>query len=119
MGVGAGSRQPFRRAKESCAVVICDCLEPRDDTLFDPLVLEYLNRLRACGYIIMEAAREGAVLRLHPSMMRVLVVTIKLLPAAASHATGSDSQRPFAIAVAGLLSAALVMGIFFLPALQV
>ncbi len=83
------------------------------------IMLEYINQLRARGYIIMEAAVEGAVLRLRPIMMTMLVATLGLLPAATSHAIGSDSQRPFAIVIVGGLIAALVMSIFLLPTLYV
>ena len=83
------------------------------------IMLEYINQLRARGYIIIEAAVEGAVLRLRPIMMTMLVATLGLLPAATSHAIGSDSQRPFAIVIVGGLMAALVMSIFLLPTLYV
>ena len=68
---------------------------------------------------IEDAAVEGAVLRLRPIMMTMLVATLGLLPAATSHAIGSDSQRPFAIVIVGGLMAALVMSIFLLPTLYV
>jgi cobalt-zinc-cadmium resistance protein CzcA len=42
-----------------------------------------------------------------------------LLPAALSHAIGSDSQRPFAIIIVGGLLANLVIGVFLLPTLYV
>jgi heavy metal efflux system protein len=83
------------------------------------IMLEYINQLRARGYIIMEAAVEGAVLRLRPIMMTMLVATLGLLPAATSHAIGSDSQRPFAIVIVGGLMAALAISIFLLPTLYV
>jgi cobalt-zinc-cadmium resistance protein CzcA len=49
----------------------------------------------------------------------MLVATLGLLPAAMSHAIGSDSQRPFAIVIVGGLTAALVLSIFLLPTLYV
>jgi cobalt-zinc-cadmium resistance protein CzcA len=52
-------------------------------------------------------------------MMTMLVATLGLLPAATSHAIGSDSQRPFAIVIVGGLMAALVLSIFLLPTLYV
>jgi cobalt-zinc-cadmium resistance protein CzcA len=52
-------------------------------------------------------------------MMTMLVATLGLLPAALSHAIGSDSQRPFAIVIVGGLIAALIMSIFLLPTLYV
>jgi cobalt-zinc-cadmium resistance protein CzcA len=83
------------------------------------IMLEYINQLRARGYTPEGAAIEGAVLRLRPIMMTMLVATLGLLPAAMSHAIGSDSQRPFAIVIVGGLMAALVLSIFLLPTLYV
>ena len=64
---------------------------------------------------IEDSAVEGAVLRLRPIMMTMLVATLGLLPAATSHAIGSDSQRPFAIVIVGGLMVGLIMNIFLLP----
>jgi len=83
------------------------------------IMLEYINQLRARGNSIEDAAVEGAVLRLRPIMMTMLVATLGLLPAALSHGIGSDSQRPFAIVIVGGLIADLVMSIFLLPTLYV
>jgi cobalt-zinc-cadmium resistance protein CzcA len=83
------------------------------------IMLEYINQRRARGHSIEESAIEGAVLRLRPIMMTMLVATLGLLPAALSHEIGSDSQRPFAIVIVGGLMAALAISIFLLPALYV
>jgi cobalt-zinc-cadmium resistance protein CzcA len=83
------------------------------------IMLEYINQRRARGYSIEDSAVEGAVLRLRPIMMTMLVATLGLLPAAMSHAIGSDSQRPFAIVIVGGLISDLVMSIFLLPTLYV
>ena len=83
------------------------------------IMLEYINQLRVRRYSIEDAAVEGAVLRLRPIMMTMLVATFGLLPAALSHAIGSDSQRPFAIVIVGGLIAALAISIFLLPTLYV
>jgi len=83
------------------------------------IMLEYINQLRVGGYTIEESAVEGAVLRLRPIMMTMLVATFGLLPAALSHAIGSDSQRPFAIVIVGGLISDLAMSIFLLPTLYV
>jgi len=82
-------------------------------------MLEYINQLRAGGHTVESAAIEGAVLRLRPIMMTMLVATLGLLPAALSHGIGSDSQRPFAIVLVGGLMVDLVMSIFLLPTLYV
>jgi len=83
------------------------------------IMLEYINQLRARGYTIVDAAIEGAVLRLRPIMMTMLVATFGLVPAALSHAIGSDSQRPFAIVIVGGLIAALAMSLVLLPTIYV
>jgi cobalt-zinc-cadmium resistance protein CzcA len=83
------------------------------------IMLEYINQLRAAGHTIEAAAIEGAVLRLRPIMMTMLVATLGLLPAALSRGIGSDSQRPFAIVIVGGLIGALLLSIFLLPALYV
>ncbi len=83
------------------------------------IMLEYINQLRARRFTVEDAAVEGAVLRLRPIMMTMLVATLGLLPAALSHAIGSDSQRPFAIVIVGGLIAALIISVFLLPTLYV
>ena len=90
-------------------------------------MIEFINQLRSrrkgkevsSHEHLVEAAIEGAVLRLRPIMMTMLVATLGLLPAALSHAIGSDSQRPFAIVIVGGLLANLVIGVFLLPTLYV
>jgi cobalt-zinc-cadmium resistance protein CzcA len=83
------------------------------------IMVEYINQLRVRGHSLIDAAIEGAVLRLRPIMMTMLVAMLGLLPAATSHGIGSDSQRPFAIVIVGGLMAALLMSIFLLPTLYV
>ena len=83
------------------------------------IMLEYINQLRARGYTIVDAAVEGAVLRLRPIMMTMLVATLGLLPAALSHDIGSDSQRPFAIVIVGGLISDLLLSIVLLPTFYV
>ncbi|HXX15085.1 MAG TPA: CusA/CzcA family heavy metal efflux RND transporter [Candidatus Eremiobacteraceae bacterium] len=83
------------------------------------IMVEYINQLRARGYSTEDAAIEGAVLRLRPIMMTMLVATLGLLPAAMSHGIGSDSQRPFAIVIVGGLLSDLILSIFLLPTLYV
>jgi cobalt-zinc-cadmium resistance protein CzcA len=82
-------------------------------------MVEYINQLRARGAPVEEAALEGALLRLRPIMMTMLVATLGLLPAAVSHDIGSDSQRPFAIVIVGGLMVNLVLSLVLLPTLYV
>ena len=83
------------------------------------IMVEYMNQLRARGYPVLEAAKEGAVRRFRPILMTMLVASLGLVPAATSHGIGSDSQRPFAIVIVGGLMAVLAMSIFLLPTLYV
>jgi cobalt-zinc-cadmium resistance protein CzcA len=83
------------------------------------ILLEYINQLRARGHAIVDAAVEGAILRLRPIMMTTLVATLGLLPAATSHDIGSDSQRPFAIVIVGGLMLSMMINLVLLPTLYV
>ena len=83
------------------------------------IMVEYINQLRARGRSVLDAAKEGASLRLRPIMMTMLVATLGLLPAAMSHDIGSDSQRPFAIVIVGGLIVELFISVILLPALYV
>jgi cobalt-zinc-cadmium resistance protein CzcA len=83
------------------------------------IMLEYINQLRVQGHSIEDAAIAGAVLRLRPIIMTMMVATLGLLPAAMSHGIGSDSQRPFAIVIVGGLIGALAISVFLLPTLYV
>jgi cobalt-zinc-cadmium resistance protein CzcA len=83
------------------------------------IMIEYINQLRARGYPIVDAAVEGAVLRLRPIMMTMLVATLGLLPAATSTGIGSDSQKPFAIVIVGGLSATLLLSVYLLPTIYI
>jgi heavy metal efflux system protein len=83
------------------------------------IMVEYINQLRTRGMNPREAAKEGAILRLRPIMMTMLVATLGLLPAAMSHDIGSDSQRPFAIVIVGGLIVELFISIVMLPTLYV
>jgi len=73
--------------------------------------------LRARGHGVVEAATEGAMLRLRPIMTTMLVATLGLLPASLSHDIGSDSQRPFAIVIVGGLIVNLFISLLLRPTL--
>ena len=81
------------------------------------LLVSYINQMRMNGLPIREAIIEGSVLRLRPIMMTALVATFGLIPAALSHAIGSDSQRPMAIVIVGGLVADLMIAFFLIPTL--
>ena len=81
------------------------------------IMVEYINQLRTRGMKPRDAAKEGALLRLRPIMMTMLVATLGLLPAALSHDIGSDSQRPFAIVIVGGLTIELLVSLVLFPVL--
>ena len=83
------------------------------------LLVSFINQFRDRGLSIREAVIEGSSQGLRPIMITALVATFGLLPAALSHAIGSDSQRPMAIVIVGGLLADLVMSFFLLPALYI
>jgi cobalt-zinc-cadmium resistance protein CzcA len=83
------------------------------------IMVEYINQLRARGMSTSAAAVEGAVRRLRPILVTMVVATLGLLPSAMSHDIGSDSQRPFAIVIVGGLVLDLLIGVFLLPNLYV
>jgi cobalt-zinc-cadmium resistance protein CzcA len=83
------------------------------------ILLEHINQLRARGNEIGHAIVEGAVLRLRPILMTMMVATLGLVPAALSHGIGSDSQRPFAIVIVGGLTLNLFVSVILLPVMYV
>ena len=55
--------------------------------------------------------------RLRPVLMTALLASLGLLPAALSHAIGSDTQRPFAIVIIGGLMSSTLLTMLLLPTL--
>jgi cobalt-zinc-cadmium resistance protein CzcA len=79
--------------------------------------ISYVNELRRDGTALMEAIRQGAILRLRPIMMTALVAALGLLPAALATGVGTDSQRPFALVIVSGLFSRLLISVFLMPAL--
>ena len=65
----------------------------------------------------MNATMEASLLRLRPIMMTALVACLGMLPAAMSTGIGSDSQKAFAIVIAGGLLSRLLLSVFLSPVL--
>jgi cobalt-zinc-cadmium resistance protein CzcA len=78
-------------------------------------LISYIHQMRIKGLPLRQAILEGSRLRLRPIMMTALVATFGLIPAAMSHAIGSDSQRPMAIVIVGGLVTDLIMSFYLLP----
>jgi len=73
------------------------------------LVVSAIRARRDAGDDLWTATREGTRERLRAVVMTALLASLGLLPAALSHAIGSETQRPIAmVVVCGTLSAALL-----------
>jgi cobalt-zinc-cadmium resistance protein CzcA len=64
-----------------------------------------------------EAILQAVSRRMRPVLMTALLASLGLLPAALSHAIGSDTQRPFAIVIIGGLVSSTVLTMLLLPSL--
>jgi cobalt-zinc-cadmium resistance protein CzcA len=66
---------------------------------------------------VQEAIVQAVSRRLRPVLMTALLASLGLLPAALSHAIGSDTQRPFAIVIIGGLISSTLLTMLLLPTL--
>jgi cobalt-zinc-cadmium resistance protein CzcA len=73
------------------------------------LVVAAIRARLDAGQALLQAVMQGAEDRLRAVLMTALLASLGLLPAAMSHAMGSETQRPIAVVVvAGTVSAALL-----------
>jgi cobalt-zinc-cadmium resistance protein CzcA len=73
------------------------------------LIVSAIRTRLGAGESIESAVRQGTRERLRAVLMTALLASLGLLPAALSHAIGSETQRPIAVVVvAGTVSAACV-----------
>ncbi|MDE2585438.1 MAG: efflux RND transporter permease subunit, partial [Betaproteobacteria bacterium] len=71
------------------------------------MVEQFLAGVRN-GQKVADSVREGAISRLRPILMTALMAGLGLLPAALSHAIGSETQRPFAVVIVGGIVSATI-----------
>jgi cobalt-zinc-cadmium resistance protein CzcA len=81
------------------------------------LLITYARQARARNPDSEDAILEAVSQRLRPVLMTALLASLGLLPAALSHAIGSDTQRPFAIVIIGGLISSTLLTTLLLPAL--
>jgi cobalt-zinc-cadmium resistance protein CzcA len=81
------------------------------------IMVEQIVDLLENGKSPLEAVTEGAVSRLRPILMTALMAGLGLLPAALSHAIGSETQRPFAVVIVGGVVSATLFTLLLLPTL--
>jgi cobalt-zinc-cadmium resistance protein CzcA len=80
------------------------------------MLLDYLNRGLAAGKAPQEAIRDAALKRVRPILMTAAVTMLGLLPLAVGWGTGSELQRPLAIAVVGGILSSTLLTLVVLPA---
>jgi cobalt-zinc-cadmium resistance protein CzcA len=82
------------------------------------LLITYVRQARErLGTDAQEAILDAVSQRLRPVLMTAMLASLGLLPAAMSHAIGSDTQRPFAIVIIGGLISSTLLTMLLLPTL--
>jgi len=79
------------------------------------LLITYARQARAHSPDSEDAILDAVSQRLRPVLMTALLASLGLLPAAMSHAIGSDTQRPFAIVIIGGLVSSTLLTMLLLP----
>ncbi len=81
------------------------------------LLITYIRQAQAETPDSQEAILHAVSQRLRPVLMTALLASLGLVPAATSHAIGSDTQRPFAIVIIGGLVSSTLLTMLLLPTL--
>jgi cobalt-zinc-cadmium resistance protein CzcA len=81
------------------------------------VIAEISRQRRERGLPLERAVIEGAVAKVRPVLMMVIVALLGMIPAARATGIGSDVQRPLATVVVGGLSSTLVLTLLALPSL--
>lgn len=82
------------------------------------ILISYINKLaKSDHHSIKETIVEGASLRMRPVLMTALLAGLGLLPAAMSHAIGSEAQRPLALVIVGGMVTTTLLTLLVLPVL--
>jgi cobalt-zinc-cadmium resistance protein CzcA len=79
------------------------------------LVLAAIRARLDAGEHLYDAVIRGAHERLRAVLMTALLASLGLVPAALSHAIGSETQRPIAVVVVGGTISAAVLTVIVLP----
>jgi cobalt-zinc-cadmium resistance protein CzcA len=81
------------------------------------VLVSYVRRLHESGSSAIEAAKEGAEVRLRPVLMTALVAALGFLPMALASSAGSEVQKPLATVVIGGLITSTALTLLVLPTL--
>ena len=80
------------------------------------ILISYINKTTSTDPRLMkDAIVEGASLRVRPVLMTALLAGLGLLPAALSHAIGSEAQRPLALVIVGGMVTTTILTLLVLP----
>ena len=80
------------------------------------ILISYINKTVAEEHGAMKDAMvDGAALRVRPVMMTAMLAGLGLLPAALSHAIGSEAQRPLALVIVGGMVTTTILTLLVLP----
>ena len=83
------------------------------------VMITFIQKLKADGVPLEQAAREGAFARLRPVLMTALVASLGFVPMALATGTGSEVQRPLATVVIGGIISSTFLTLLILPLLYV
>jgi cobalt-zinc-cadmium resistance protein CzcA len=83
------------------------------------IIIAAIQSLREQGRPLIEAVREGALMRLRAVLMTSLVAPLGFVPMAIATGPGAEVQRPLATVVIGGIISSAVLTLFVLPALYV
>jgi cobalt-zinc-cadmium resistance protein CzcA len=83
------------------------------------IIIAAIQRLREEGRPLIEAVREGALLRLRAVLMTSLVAPLGFIPMAIATGPGAEVQRPLATVVIGGIISSTILTLLVLPALYV
>ena len=81
------------------------------------VMVSYINQLRREGRTVLEAVKEGALVRLRPVLMTALVASLGFIPMAIATSAGAEVQRPLATVVIGGLITSTLLTLLILPTL--
>jgi multidrug efflux pump len=79
------------------------------------LIVEFARDRQAMGMSPTEAILEAARLRIRPIVMTSLAFILGVLPLATANGAGSGAQNSIGIGVLGGMTAATLLGVFFVP----
>jgi len=79
------------------------------------VLVDYVNLLRARGFVLEEAVRETCRRRLRPVLITTLTTLFGLLPLAAAHGEGSEVMRPLGTTVMGGLAFSTLVTLVLVP----